>query len=118
MHRSEMRVTPRSQPPRHEKPRGDRRRRLAFATIVVALVGLVAVRWHDSQPYSGDEPHYLLVSESLIHDGDVDVKNDYLGRRYHAYYAGHLDPHVNTRTFTPASRHWFSMHGVGLSAVL
>jgi hypothetical protein len=97
---------------------GDRRRRLAWATIVVVLVGLLAVRWHDSQPYSGDEPHYFLVSESLIHDGDVDVKNDYLAGRYRSYYAGHLDPHVNTSMFTLASKHWYSMHGVGLSAVL
>ena len=97
---------------------GDRRRQLAWATIVVVLVGLLAVRWHDSQPYSGDEPHYLLVSESLVHDGDVDVKNDYLARRYLSFYTGHLDPHVNTSTFTLASRHWYSMHGVGLSAAL
>ena len=97
------------------------RRRLAARAVIVAvavLVGLLAVRWHDSQPYSGDEPHYLIVSESLIHDGDVDVKNDYLARRYLSYYSGHLDPHVNTSIFTPASPHWYSMHGVGLSAVL
>jgi hypothetical protein len=101
---------------------GDRRHRLAVGTVIVAvvmvLVGLLAVRWHDSQPYSGDEPHYLLVSESLIHDGDVDVKNDYLARRYLSFYSGHLDPHINTSIFTLASPHWYSMHGVGLSAVL
>ena len=104
---------------------GGRRCRLAVGTAIVAvlvvlvvLVGLLAVRWHDSQPYSGDEPHYLLVSGSLIHDGDVDVKNDYLARRYLPYYSGHLDPHVNTSMFTLASPHWYPMHGVGLSAVL
>lgn len=96
------------------------RLRLGVACVVVlAVFGLLlGFRWHDSQPYSGDEPHYLLVSESLIHDGDVDVKNDYLDRRYGAYYAGHLDPHVNRSIFTMASPHWYSMHGVGLSAVL
>jgi hypothetical protein len=91
----------------------------AAGLAVLAVFGLLlGFRWHDSQPYSGDEPHYLVVSESLIHDGDVDVKNDYLTRRYRAYYAGHLDPHVNTSIFTTASPHWYSMHGVGLSAVL
>jgi hypothetical protein len=58
------------------------------------------------------------VSGSLVDDGDVDVKNDYLRRRYHGYYGGHLDPHVNTSIFTRASPHWYSMHGVGLSALL
>ena len=75
-------------------------------------------RWHNPLQYSGDEPHYLLVSESLVRDGDVDVKNDYLDRRYHAFYAGHIGPHVNTSIFTATSRHWYSMHGVGLAAVL
>lgn len=75
-------------------------------------------RWHNPQPYSGDEPHYLLVSESLVRDGDVDLKNDYLERRYDEFYAGQLGPHVNTSIFTAASRHWYSMHGVGLPAVL
>ena len=101
---------------------GDRRCRFAvgmgIVAVLVVLVGLFAVRWYDSQPYSGDEPHYLLVSGSLIHDGDVDVKNDYLARRYLTYYSGHLDPHVNRSIFTLASPHWYSMHGVGLSAVL
>jgi hypothetical protein len=86
--------------------------------VLAVLAFLVGVRWRDAQPYSGDEPHYLLVSGSLIHDGDVDVKNDYLDRRYRAYYSGHLDPHVNKSIFTPASPHWYSMHGVGLPAML
>jgi hypothetical protein len=37
---------------------------------------LLAVRSHNPQPYSGDEPHYILVTTSLFLDGDVDVKND------------------------------------------
>jgi hypothetical protein len=101
---------------------GDRRRWLTVGAAIVAvlatLVLFLAFRWHNPQPYSGDEPHYLVVSESLILDGDVDVKNDYLRRRYLEYYPGHLDPHVNTSIFTLASPHWYSMHGVGLSAVL
>ena len=85
--------------------------------VVIFLVSW-GLTTHGKYSATGDEPHYLLVSESIIHDGDVDVKKDYLARRYLSYYAGHLDPHVNTRRFTLASRHWYSMHGVGLSAVL
>jgi hypothetical protein len=91
---------------------------LVIVAVPALLTLLLAVRWHDAQPYSGDEPHYLVVSESLIDDGDVDVKNDYLDRRYLEFYPGHLDPHVNKSIFTLASPHWYSMHGVGLSAAL
>src|SRR5207253_1535697 len=45
-------------------------------------------------------------------------KDDYLAGRYRSYYGQHLDPHVNTRLFKRSSPHWYSMHGVGLSAVL
>jgi hypothetical protein len=54
---------------------------LVIVAVPALLTLLLAVRWHDAQPYSGDEPHYLIVTESLIDDGDVDVKNDYLDRR-------------------------------------
>jgi hypothetical protein len=32
--------------------------------------------------YSGDEPHYLLATESLAHDGDVDVRDEYIAHAY------------------------------------
>jgi hypothetical protein len=100
-----------------------RRRRLtataaAVAVLLAVFLLFLAVHHHNPQPFSGDEPHYLVIAYSLIDDGDVDVKNDYLLGRYHAYYAGALDPHVNTSIFTSASPHWYSQHGVGLPAVL
>jgi hypothetical protein len=92
---------------------------LAAVAAVLAVLGLcLFFRWHNPRQYSGDEPHYLLVSESLVRDGDVDLKDDYRNRRYLEFYSGHLDPHVNTSIFTPASPHWYSMHGVGLPVVL
>jgi hypothetical protein len=91
---------------------------VAIVAVLAILILFLGFRWHNSQPYSGDEPHYILVSKSLILDGDVDIKNDYLTGRYHEYYRGRIDPHVNTSIFTVDSPHWYSMHGVGLSAVL
>jgi hypothetical protein len=103
---------------------GDPRRRrgvtaaAAIVAVLATLIMFLGFRWHNPQPYSGDEPHYLLVAKSLILDGDVDVKNDYLSGRYHEYYRGRIEPHVNTSLFTADSPHWYSMHGIGLSAVL
>ena len=58
------------------------------------------------------------MTNSLILDGDVDVKNDYLAERYRSYYPFLLDPHVNSSVFKIDSPHWYSEHGVGLSALL
>ena len=42
------------------------------------------------------------MANSLIIDGDVDVKNDYSssGYTYLRYYPYPIDPHVNTKLFT------------------
>jgi hypothetical protein len=98
------------------------RRTLALAAVLIGAATVVAalllVRGHNPQPYSGDEPHYLLIAGSLVLDGDVDVKNDYLNGRYLTYYPQPIDPHINGSHFTVASAHWYSQHGVGLPAVL
>jgi hypothetical protein len=42
--------------------------------------------------YAGNEPHYLLAAESLAHDGDVDVTDEYAARAYEDFHAGRLQP--------------------------
>jgi hypothetical protein len=58
----------------------------AIVAVLAILTLLVEVRWHNHQPYSGDEPHYLVMTNSLIQDGDFDVKNDYLAGRFRRYH--------------------------------
>ena len=42
---------------------------------------------------SGDEPHYLLMAQSLVHDGDLDLSNNYQNRDFLSFYhRGDLDP--------------------------
>lgn len=42
-----------------------------------------AVCWslttHGKYSVTGDEPHYLIVAESLLRDGDIDLRNNYAG---------------------------------------
>ncbi len=42
---------------------------------------------------SGDEPHYLLMAYSLIHDHDLDLSNHYANKDYEQFYhRGDLEP--------------------------
>ena len=56
---------------------------------------------------SGDEPHYLLITESLVRDGDLRVANNYFQEDYLRFYRGKIGPHLAAGT--P-----YSIHGIGL----
>src|SRR6185503_5812626 len=49
--------------------------------------------WTTQCDLSGDEPHYLLMAYSLIHDGDLELTNNYLNGDYATFYhRGVLEP--------------------------
>src|SRR5919109_212680 len=58
--------------------------------VYAATLGLDAFVGSD---YGGDEPHYLLAAESIVHDGDVDVADEYSDRSYAKFYPYELHPH-------------------------
>ena len=59
---------------------------------------------------TGDEPHYLIVTQSLLQDGDFDVRNNYEHRDYRAYYPDVIpDPHVIV-----SGERWYPVHAIGL----
>jgi hypothetical protein len=83
---------------------------------VVGVVYLIAAGQVQGQVGpEGDEPHYLMVAESLIRDHDLDLTRDYAEGRYRAFHSGHLDPHYRVR-----GRHGeiYSLHALGLSLLV
>jgi hypothetical protein len=67
------------------------------------------------QTFSGDEPHYLLISHSLLNDGDFDLSNNYSNRDYTKYLPSQveLSPHIAQRT-----KQRYSFHSPGISFLL
>lgn len=61
----------------------------AAATLVLSV--LVAF-WLAPRLPGGDEPHYLVITQSLLKDGDLQIKNNHDARDYAAYYGGTLTP--------------------------
>lgn len=49
------------------------------------LFGLVG-RFKGTTTTQGDEPHYLLVTESILRDGDVYLTNNYEAQQYRPYF--------------------------------
>jgi hypothetical protein len=85
----------------------------AAAAGLLAAVLMAAYAWA-IRPLgpSGDEPHYLLIATSVLHDGDLDLANDYSEDRHLSFYPGPLTPrHV----VLGASGHEYSFHGHGVA---
>jgi hypothetical protein len=57
---------------------------LFIGSLVFANLGSV-IMLKKGIYFSGDEPHYLLMDYSLLHDGDLDLANNYAQKDYHAY---------------------------------
>ena len=64
----------------------DHRVALLLGATLLA-VGLVVLPYDRTVvPTASDEPHYLIVTQSLVLDHDLDLANDYAGSRYLEFY--------------------------------
>lgn len=81
-----------------------------------ALSGTTAARLTSTVLFpAGDEPHYLIISQSLWRDGDFKIENNHQQGDYREYFPRDLDPHYLTRG---ADGEIYSIHPVGLPIVL
>jgi hypothetical protein len=89
--------------------------RAVFFPVVLALYLGVAARTQQLVGTAGDEPHYLMVAESLLRDRDLSLEPDYAEGRYRAFHDRPLEPHYRVR-----GKHGeiFSLHAVGLSLLV
>lgn len=85
---------------------------LAGLVIVATLISSrLGINW---QPFSGDEPNYLLMANSFATDGDFNIKNNYDARQLADVYPYPAPPHKNHLQFTADSPVWYSVHNAGL----
>jgi hypothetical protein len=68
--------------------------RATTAVFLGALLPYLLLGAHVTTAISatGDEPYYLLITHSLLHDGDWDLGNNFARREYLPFYWGRLNP--------------------------
>jgi len=112
--------------------RGCSRRWLAVAFLAPLLVYLALIPRFlaYSSPPTGDQPYYLLMTASLVQDGDLDLRNNYERRDYGKFYEraprppGYVgmeapDPLFPFRAHTVRPpEEWYDHRSPGLAAVL
>jgi hypothetical protein len=87
----------------------------SFLPLVLMLYALVSLRVQTEVGPQGDEPHYLMVADSLIRDGDLSLERDYELGRYQAFFEGSLSPHYRVRG---RGGEIYSLHALGLSLLI
>lgn len=86
-----------------------------MAALLVAVSSLVVFSQVRNVIPGGDEPHYLAATQSLIHDADLRVANNYERGEYLEYFPGRLEPHFLKRS---TSGEIYSIHAPGVSVVV
>jgi hypothetical protein len=93
-------------------------RQLAWAVgLATALVsGGAAMRFTGTPLFpAGDEPHYLVMAQSIWRDGDLKIENNHTRRDYAEYFRRDLDPHYLTRG---SDGEIYSIHPVGMPVLI
>jgi hypothetical protein len=84
------------------------------ATIVVS--GAAAMKLTGTPLFpSGDEPHYLVIAQSVWRDGDFKIENNHTRGDYREYYSSDLEPHYLTRG---SDQEIYSIHPIGISLLM
>ncbi len=73
----------------------------------------MGLRTSGASDYGGDEPHYLLIAESIVHDGDLDLTNQYRAHAYADWYPGTLAVHGS-----PTNGAIHEPHAVGFALLI
>ncbi len=64
---------------------------------------------------SGDEPHYMVMAQSLWRDGDLKIQNNHKRGDYKEYFGRDLDPHFLIRG---KDLEIYSIHPVGMPVLI
>lgn len=91
-------------------------RRALWAASLLPIVAYAGVWWSiGGKLPSGDEPHYLVITQSLLRDGDLRIENNHREMQYLEYFSGELRPDFRNRG---ADRQIYSIHAPGLSVLI
>lgn len=89
---------------------------LCFAIACIVYIAAASGYLFSPYPITGDEPHYLLITKSLISDGDINLWNNNLNKDYLEFYPGRMDSHTKMGNKGPEFQ--YSRHMPGLPLLL
>jgi hypothetical protein len=89
--------------------------RLAVFLVSLAIYATIGLHTTSITGPGGDEPHYLVIAQSLLADGDLRIENQHQERQYESYFANELRPDFLTRGI---DRVIYSVHAPGTAVAV
>ncbi len=86
-----------------------------LAGVLSLAIGTATAVSIDARTPGGDEPHYLVITQSLLNDGDLRIENNHEERQYAEYFGGTIAPDFIQRG---ADGEIYSIHAPGVSALV
>ena len=83
--------------------------------VTLAIYLFFGLRSLSTIGLGGDEPHYLVITHSLLVDHDLQIENNHTRGDYRAFFGGDLRPDYLQRGVNGAI---YSIHAPGLSALV
>jgi hypothetical protein len=88
---------------------------VAIFLVTLAMSGTAGWRLRDSLTYpSGDEPHYMIMMQSLWNDHDLNIANNYERKDYREYFHAPLESPVPTLGRNGEA---YPIHPIGLAVI-
>lgn len=97
----------------HNRPRAIRRALPLWLALVAAYALTLGLDQTPGERFTDAEARILLTAESIVSDGDLDVRDDYLLRSYSGWYGEELEP---AGALTDGRLH--EPHGLGLPLLI
>lgn len=88
---------------------------LALAAAVAFAAYVASAWWLAAILPGGDEPHYLVITQSLLRDADIQVENNYSDGQYREFFPESLNSHAVVRGVNGQQ---YSVHAPGLPMVV
>ena len=89
---------------------------LLFAVLATCYLASIGLRASRGASITGDEPFYLVTTQSLLQDGDLDLRQQYASESYRSFF-DHAEPLWRQADPLPDGR-LLSPHQPGLSVLL
>jgi hypothetical protein len=91
------------------------RRPVVAAGVASCIIFSLAAFYASPSIPGGDEPHYLVITQSLLYDGDLKIENNHQRGDYRAYFPADLNPDSIKRGRNGAV---YSIHAPGVPALV